>query len=181
MRVSSDAGPACLFINPARPPSIGFAPTITTFLRRPRRRLRPPRVRLTTPLPFTEKLLTLLRVCRTARFLLRGSTPFSAFLSEPAAIQSRRESVLCRPLARLHVPIGGLPGRCDDAYDDDRSEHCDDDAVYDAYFTDFTSDDELVATGIIASVASVAVGLVVVNMCVSRRRARQYGTGAGGS
>ena len=47
------------------------------------------------------------------------------------------------------------------------------------YFTDFTSDDELVATGIIASVASVAVGLVVVNVCVNRRRARQYGTGTG--
>jgi hypothetical protein len=43
------------------------------------------------------------------------------------------------------------------------------------FFTEFTTDDELVATGVIASVASVAVGLVVVNVCINRRRARRYG------
>jgi len=43
------------------------------------------------------------------------------------------------------------------------------------FFTEFTTDDELVATGIIASVASVAVGLVIVNVCINRRRARRYG------
>jgi len=42
------------------------------------------------------------------------------------------------------------------------------------YFTEFTSDDERVATAIIASVASVAGLLVIVNVCVNRRRDRQY-------
>ena len=42
------------------------------------------------------------------------------------------------------------------------------------FFTEFTSADQLVATGIVASVAAVAVGLVIVNIIQRRRSARRY-------